>query len=98
MNILLGLTFALETLDGTITYWAINNDLATEWNNLVSQIAGNWQFLFFKILGGAITVVLLWTIKKKFPKITLVTTSSIFIFYMGVIIWNLNILGINHLC
>jgi hypothetical protein len=45
-----------------------------------------------KIAGAFLCVFLLWLVYKRFPKISLISTSGIVIFYATVFTWNLSVL------
>jgi hypothetical protein len=92
MNFLIPLLIVLETADGVITYSAIGKGLVGEANPVIQNIAGTGNFLLMKIMGAIICAWILWLVYKLFPRISLVTTSGILMFYAIVLIWNLSIL------
>lgn len=92
INLLIPCLVVLEATDGIITYSAVSRHLVGEANPFLAGIAGTGNFLIIKIFGAAICGLLLWVTYKRFPKISLITTSIIVLFYLSVLTWNLNIL------
>jgi hypothetical protein len=92
MLFLLSLLVVLEAGDGICTYSAISKNLAREANPLMQNLAGTDNFLVLKISGAIICALLLWLLYRRFPRISLIASSCIVIFYAGVLTWNLNIL------
>jgi len=80
-----------EILDGIVTHVLVGNNLVQEANPLMAPIVKQGGFLLFKVIGAILCVIILWYLYKRFPKVTLAATSSIFVFYMAVIIWNLQV-------
>ncbi len=92
IKLLIPLLIALEAADGILTYSAVGKDLVREANPLVNSIAGTGDFLLMKISGAFLCALLLWLVYKRFPRISLIATSSIVTFYAAVFTWNLSIL------
>ncbi len=92
IGFLIPLLVALEAADGAITYLSVGKRLVQEGNPLMQSIAGTENFLIMKIIGALLCGFLLWFIYKRFPRISLISTSSIVIFYAVVFTWNLSIL------
>ena len=94
IGFLIPLLVALETADGILTYAAVGKNLVREANPAMQNIVGTGNFLVMKIAGALLCAFLLWTVHKRFPRITLISTSAIVIFYAVVLTWNLTILFI----
>lgn len=81
----------LEISDGIITNTFVRNGLVQEANPLMESIVRRGDFLLLKIAGVCLCGLILWTVYKRFPRVTLAVTSSIVIFYGAVIVWNLGV-------
>jgi hypothetical protein len=92
MYLLIPLLVALEIADGVLTYLSVGNHLASEGNPLMQNIAATGNFLVMKTAGALLCALLLWLLYKRFPRVSLISTSSIVLFYAFVFSWNLNIL------
>jgi hypothetical protein len=92
MKFLISLLIALETADGVLTYTAVGKDLVREANPRIQSFVGTGDFLLMKICGALLSALLLWLVYKRFPKLSLVSTSCILAFYTLVNTWNLSIL------
>jgi hypothetical protein len=92
IKFLIPLLVALESADGILTYSAVGKNLTQEANPFLQNIVGTGDFLLMKISGAFLCAVLLWLLYKRFPKISLITTSGIVTFYACVLTWNLSIL------
>ena len=88
MKYLLTLLCSLEVLDGITTHWAATKGLIREWNPLVNHIAGDWYFILMKAFGALFCSFILYRIYKRFPKIGIISTNSIVMFYGIVLLWN----------
>jgi hypothetical protein len=92
MVFLLPIVIILQITDGVLTYSSVGNHLAKEGNPLLQNIAGTGNFLLMKVIGALICALLLWLVYKRFPRISIIFTSCIVIFYSLILTWNLNIL------
>jgi|WetSurMetagenome_2_1015567.scaffolds.fasta_scaffold985816_1 hypothetical protein len=92
IKFLIPVLVALESADGIFTYFKVGKDLVKEANPLLQSIAGTDSFLIMKICGALLCGILLWLVYKRFPRISLITTSSIALFYTAVLAWNLCVL------
>jgi hypothetical protein len=84
---------SLQALDGILTHCAINGGLVQEANWLVERVVGEGSFPLFKLAGAFLCVILLWFIHERFPRLALLTISTLLIFYSIVVTWNLYILS-----
>ncbi len=91
MKYLLILLSGFEISDGIITHFLVRNGLAQEGNPLMESIVMEGNFLLLKIIGVLLCVPILWGVYRRFPRATLVTASSIVMFYGAVIAWNLGV-------
>jgi hypothetical protein len=82
----------LEIADGILTYSSVGNNLVREANPLLRNTAGTGTFLLTKITGALLCALLMWLVYKRFPKISIIASFSITMFYSLVLTWNLNIL------
>ena len=83
----------LEISDGLITHGAVKNGLVQEANPFMEHIVRDGNFLLFKVIGALLCVIILWGIYKRFPNMALLATSSMVVFYGGVVSWNLYVLS-----
>jgi hypothetical protein len=88
MKCILVLMAQFQIWDGLITHVFVNNGLVKEGNPLVASLVNGGNFLFLKVMGVSICVPILWIIYKRFPKFTMVTASSLVMFYAAAIFWN----------
>ena len=91
MKYLLTLLSGFEISDGVITTFFVRNGLVQEGNPLMESIVREGNFLLLKVIGALLCVLILWGMYKRFPKVALMTTSSIVMFYGAVMAWNLSV-------
>jgi len=89
MKYLLILLSGFEISDGIITHFLVRNGLVREGNPLMESIVREGNFLLLKVIGVLLCVLILWGVYKRFPKATLIATSSVVMFYGVVMAWNL---------
>ena len=92
IKFLIPLIVVLEIADGILTYSAVGKDLVQEANPLLQNTADSQSFLIMKISGALLSALLLWLIYKRFPKVSLIASAGIMLFYTAVYTWNLSIL------
>lgn len=92
MKYLLILLSGFEISDGIITSLVIGNGLIQESNPWVEPIASEGNFLLLKVIGVLLSVLILWGVYKRFPKLALTAASSVVIFYAVVLVWNFGVL------
>ena len=90
MKYLLILLSGFEILDGMTTHFLVRNGLVQEGNSLMEPIVREGNFLLLKVIGVLLSVSILWGMYKHAPKVTLIATSSVVMFYGAVIAWNLS--------
>ncbi len=91
MKRLLILLGGFEISDGIITHFLVRNGLVQEGNPLMESIVREGNFLLLKVIGVFLCVFILWGMYRRFPKATVITTSSVVMFYGAVMAWNLSI-------
>lgn len=91
MKHLLILLGGFEISDGIITHLLVGNGLAQEGNPLMESVVREGNFLLLKVVGVLLCVPILWCLYQRFPRVILITTSSIVVFYGAVIAWNLGV-------
>ena len=89
MKYLLILLSGFEISDGIITHFLVRNGLVQEGNPLVESIVMEGNFLLLKVIGVLLCVLILWGVYRRFPRVTLIATSSVVMFYGVVMAWNL---------
>ena len=91
MKYLLILMSGFEISDGIITHFLVRNSLVQEANLLVEPIVREGNFLLLKVTGVLLCVLILWRMYKYIPRVIVIITSSIVMFYGAVMAWNLSI-------
>ena len=88
MKYLLGLLVIFVVLDGLLTRFLIDGNLAREGNPLLEKIVGQDIFIVLKVAGALLCALILWDVYKRYPKLGRIATWCGVIFYGGVILWN----------
>ena len=88
MKYLLGILVIFVVLDGLLTRFLIDGNLAREGNPLLQSIVGENAFIALKIAGALLCAVILWDVYRKFPRVGRIVTWCCVIFYGGIILWN----------
>ena len=91
MKYLLTLLCGFEISDGIITQLLASNGLFVEANPLMAPVVSDGNFLILKVVGVALCALILLKLYRHFPRVTLLTTSSVVTFYGAVIGWNLSL-------
>jgi len=91
MKYLLPLLSGLEILDGITTTFFVRHGFVQEGNPLMEPIIREGNFLLLKVIGALLCVLILWGMYQRFPRVTLMTTSSVVMFYGAVMAWNLSV-------
>jgi hypothetical protein len=92
IKILIPLLVILEAADGILTYSAVGKNLVNEGNPMLQNTAGTGSFLLMKVCGALLCGLLLYLVYKKFPRISLVTTWSMVMFYAAIFSWNMSVI------
>lgn len=82
----------LQILDGILTQFIVGYGLVGESNPLVIATIKDGSFLLLKILGAVLSVVIMYLVYRRFPRLALPATSSIVAFYGAVAFWNVLVL------
>ena len=82
----------LEISDGVITQLFVNKGMVQEANPLMEPLVAAGDFLPFKIIGVLFSVLVLWCLYRRFPRVAISTASSIVVFYGAILAWNLSVL------
>lgn len=88
MKYLLSLLVIFVVLDGILTRFLIDGELAREGNPLLQRLVGEDAFLALKAVGALLCAFILWDIYKHFPKLAKIATCCCVIFYGGIVLWN----------
>lgn len=91
MKCLLILLSIFEISDGLMTQLLVSSGMVSEGNPIMRSIVSQGNFLLLKLVGIAISVLIIWTVYKRLPDFALAITSSIVIFYGAVLFWNMSI-------
>ncbi len=83
----------LSLADAFLTQYLVGVGRVQEGNPLMARLLESNLFLWFKVAGIGICLLLLWQVYKRFPRLAGAATLFITLFYSGVLIWNSNILS-----
>ena len=86
---LLGVLFALVVADGILTNFLITEGLGREWNPFLQTLVGKESFLFIKIAGALLSILILWDVYKKWPRVAINSVICVVILYTGIVYWNI---------
>jgi len=89
MKYLLGLLCGFEISDGAITHFLVGSGQFREANPLMAPVVSDGNFLLLKVVGVFLCALVLLKLYRRFPTVTVATTSSVVTFYGAVIAWNL---------
>jgi hypothetical protein len=92
IRILIGALFAAIVADGIITRYLIHNGFAQEGNPFMVYWVVEDKLLSVKILGGLLAALYLWSVYRRFPKLSIIFTSIFLTGYLLIVCWNLLIL------
>jgi|WetSurMetagenome_2_1015567.scaffolds.fasta_scaffold690961_1 hypothetical protein len=81
----------LEIVDGILTYALVGKEMVREANPLLYDTAGSCSFLIMKILGAFLSAILIWLLYQRLPKLGLITSFVIMMFYASICTWNIHI-------
>jgi hypothetical protein len=83
----------LSLADAFLTQYLVGIGRVQEGNPLMAKLLESNQFLWFKIAGIGICLLLLWRVYKRFPRLAGAAALFITLFYSGVLIWNSSVLS-----
>jgi hypothetical protein len=83
----------LSLADAFLTQYLVGVGRVQEGNPLMAGLLESNHFLWFKVIGIAICLLLLWQVYKRFPRLAGGVALFITLFYSGVLIWNSSILS-----
>ncbi len=92
IRILLGALLATIVADGIITQFLVLNGFAVEGNPFLRFWVGKDVFLTIKLLGGLLAAMYLWSIYRRYPKLSIAFSSLFLVAYTFIVFWNLLIL------
>ncbi len=92
IRILIGALFAAIVADGIITMYLIRTGLAREGNPFMEYWVAQNQLIFYKVCGGILVAICLWSIYRRKPMVSIAFTSILLAVYVAIITWNLLIL------
>ncbi|UCE98272.1 MAG: hypothetical protein JSV74_02805 [Dehalococcoidia bacterium] len=82
---------ALVVADGIISQFLIEEGLGREGNPLLKTIATNSDFLIIKMCGAVMSVIILWNMAKRNPKLVLISSTIFVLVYTVILFWNISI-------
>ncbi|UCG54729.1 MAG: hypothetical protein JSV32_00470 [Dehalococcoidia bacterium] len=88
---LLGSLLALVVADGIISQFLIEEGLGREGNPLLKTIATDSDFLIIKMCGAVISVIILWNMARRKPKLVLISSSIFVLIYTAILFWNISL-------
>ena len=92
IRIILGSLFAAVVADGIITRFLVSKGFAVEGNPFLGDWINNDGFYVFKIGGALLAALYLWSIYKRYPKLSVAFSSVLLATYTFIVFWNLSIL------
>ncbi len=93
IKILLGSLFATIVADGVITKFLVSRGLAMEGNPFLGDWVMNDAFYTLKICGALLALMYLWSIYKRYPRLSIGFTSMLLLVYTFIIFWNVSLIG-----
>ena len=90
----LGTLFALVVADGLITRFLVTHGVGQEGNPFLQPLVAEGNFLFVKVAGALLSILFLWDIYRKSPRLSLMVSLGFVILYTGIVYWNLAVLFI----
>ena len=91
MKCLLGAMFSRVVADGIISQFLVAEGLGREGNPFLQAFIGRDYFLWVKVGGALLCVLLLWDVYKRWPRIARIFSLCIVAFYTVIVYWNLSI-------
>jgi hypothetical protein len=88
MKYLLIILVALVVLDGVLTRFLIDGELAREGNPLLRGLVGENIFIAIKTAGALFCAFLLRDVYKRFPRVAMATAGCGVVAYSGIVLWN----------
>lgn len=92
MRYFLCLLGGLQILDGVLTQFLVGRGVVQESNPLVVSLISAGNFLWVKVLGAVLSIVIMCLVYHRFPRLALTAASSIVAFYGAVAFWNVLVL------
>jgi len=86
---LLGVLFTLVVADGVLSNFLIAEGLAREWNPFLQTLVGEESFLLIKVTGALLSILILWDVYKKWPRVAINSVICVVILYTGIVYWNI---------
>ncbi len=88
IRLLLYTLFALVVSDGLITTFLVTQGLGYEGNPFLQSLVTKEYFLLLKVLGASFSALVLLSICKRYPKLSLITILCFVILYTIIVYWN----------
>ena len=92
LKYILGALILLEIADGVLTNILIKKDIAREGNPVLLNIAGGSGLIIVKIVGVLVAALILWDIRRRYPRVAFWTASAFLLVYAGIVAWNMRLL------
>ena len=86
---LLGVLFALVVADGILSNFLITEGIGREWNPFLQTLVGEESFLLIKVTGALLSILILWDVYKKWPRVAINSVICVVILYTGIVYWNI---------
>ena len=92
MIYLLGAIFSLIIADGVVTNFLINYGIGREWNPLLLGFVGGNAFLWIKLFGSLLVMLIVFDIYKRMVELASVLVVCGVSVYTVIVYWNLSVL------
>ncbi len=89
---MLATLIAMVVADGVLTNILIKNDIASEANPFLIDVAGEIGLIIIKIAGIFLAVVILWDISRSYPRLAFWVSFVFLVAYTAIVGWNLFLL------
>ena len=93
---LLGVLFALVVADGVITQYLVMSNLGIEGNPFLTVWVNQDKFLYIKVLGVLLSVLILWDIYRRWSRLAMSVSIVFVIVYTCIVYWNIGVFITQH--
>jgi hypothetical protein len=92
LKYVLGALVLLVVADGVVTNILIKNEIAWEGNPIMKGLAGGSGLIIVKIAGVLAAALILWDIRRRYPRLAFWTGVVFILIYAAIVAWNTRLL------